>query len=163
MARRFQFRLGQVLNLRKQVEELRIRELAQAKGELLKIEDSLKAHAEEERAFLGRYGDFEKNGAFNADDVMAYCQYKDWLLRREKEYHRREQEWMKEVERRRQTVVKASRERRLLENLREKQLRAHAQEVLGEEQRFLDEVSSIAFVRRARALQIADVQENLGR
>lgn len=163
MARRFRFRLGQVLNLRKQVEEIRVRELALAKGELLRIEESLKEHAQEEKAFLGRYGDFEKTGAFNTDDIMAYCQYKEWLLRREKEYHRREQEWMKEVERRRQAAVKASRERRLLENLREKQLRAHAQEVLGEEQRFLDEVSSIAFVRRARSLQTAEVHENLGR
>ncbi len=145
------------------MEELRVRELAQAQGELLKIEDSLKAHAEEEKTFLERYGDFEKTGAFNADDVMAYCQYRDWLLRREKELRRREKEWMKEVERRRQAAVKASREKRLLENLREKQLRAHAQEVLGEEQRFLDEISSIAFVRRARALQTAEVHENLGR
>ncbi len=163
MARRFRFRLEQVLRLRKQVEELRIRELAQAQGELLKIEDSLRAHSEEEKAFLERYGEFEKIGAFNADDAMAYCQYKDWLLRREKELRRREKEWMKEVERRRQAVVKASRDRRLLENLREKQFRAHAQEVLSEEQRFLDEISSIAFVRRARALQLADVHENLGR
>ncbi|HJT24580.1 MAG TPA: flagellar export protein FliJ [bacterium] len=163
MAKRFRFRLEQVLSLRKQVEELRIRELALAKGELLKIEEALKEHAEEEKAFLGRYGDFEKTGAFNSDEAMTYCQYKDWLLRREKEYRRREQEWMKEVERRRLAVVKSSRERRLLENLKEKQLRTHAQEVLGEEQRFLDEVSSIAFVRRARALQLADVHENLGR
>ncbi len=163
MAKRFRFRLGQVLNLRKQVEELRIRELAQAKGELLKIEESLKEHSEEEKAFLVRYGDFEKKGAFNSDEAMAYCQYKDWLLRREKEYRRREREWLKEVERRRQTVVKAARDRQLLENLKEKQFRTHAQEVLGEEQRFLDEISSIAFVRRARALQLADVHENLGR
>src|SRR5690242_7111276 len=99
MAKRFRFRLGQVLNLRKQVEELRIRELAQAKGELLKIEEALKEHAEEEKGFLGRYGDFEKTGVFNSDEAMSYCQYKDWLLRREKEYHRREQAWMKEVER----------------------------------------------------------------
>lgn len=163
MAKRFQFRLGQVLNLRKQEEELRIRELSRAKGELLRIEEALKEHAREEEAFLGRYGDFEKTGTFNSDEAMVYCQYKDWLLRRENEYRRREQEWMNEVERRRQAVVKASRERRLLEKLREKQLRTHAQEVLGEEQRFLDEISSIAFVRRARALQLADVHENLGR
>src|SRR5262249_52113474 len=120
-------------------------------------------HAEAEKAFLGSYGDFETAETFSSDDVMIYCQYRDWLSRREKEYRHREKEWIKEVERRRQAVVKASRERQLLENLKEKQLRAHAQEVSGEEQRFLDEISSIAFVRRARALQLADVHENLGR
>lgn len=165
MARRFQFRLQQVLSLRKQMEDMKVRELSMAKGELLKIEEALKAHAREEWEFLGQYGDFEKTGAFNADQVMAYCQYKDWLLRREKELRRREKEWSKEVERRRQEAVKASRQRQLLENLKERQTRTHAQEVLGEEQRFLDEVSSIAFVRRERALktQMAVPDEKIGR
>lgn len=140
------------MKLREQVEDLRVRELALAKGELLKVEESLKAHADEERQFLGQYGDFEKIGAFNANDVMAFCDYKDWLLRRERQYRRREQEWIQEVELRRQATVKASRERKLLENLKKKKVRAHAQEVLGEEQRFLDEISSIAFVRRARVM-----------
>lgn len=164
MARRFRFRLEQVLNLRKQMEEVRVRELALAKGELLKIEESLKTHAAEEREFLDQWGDFEKAGSFNTDEVIRYCDFKDWLLRREKEYHRREKEWMKEVERRRQEVVKASRHRRLLENLKERKIRAHAQEVLGEEQRFLDEVSSIAFVRRDRAQKSINADTaNLGR
>jgi flagellar FliJ protein len=165
MAKRFQFRLEQVLNLRKQMEEMRVRELSQAQGQLLKIEESLRAHAEEERDFLGKYGDFEKNGQFSVDQVMAFCDFKDWLIRQEKEYRRREREWSKEVEKRRQEVVKASRARRLLENLKEKQLLTHSQEVLGEEQRFLDEISSIAFVRRNRGQKAvsADTVENLGR
>src|SRR5436189_4906788 len=39
MAKRFQFRLEQVLGLRKQVEEVRVRELARAKGRLLRSEE----------------------------------------------------------------------------------------------------------------------------
>lgn len=165
MAKRFQFRLEQVLNLRIQVEEVRVRELAQAKGQLLRIEEALRAHLEQEGQFLEMYGDFEKTGGFNSDQVMVYCDYKEWLLRKEKQSRLQEQEWTREVERRRQEAVKASRERRLLENLEGKQKRAHDQEVLGEEQRFLDEVSSIAFVRRdrARSAQKIGLVENLGR
>jgi flagellar FliJ protein len=165
MAKRFLFRLEQVLNLRKQIEEMRVRELSQAQGQLLKIEESLRAHAAEERDFLGKYGDFEKGGQFSVDQVMAFCDFKEWLIRQEKEYRRREREWSKEVEKRRQEVVKVSRARRLLENLKEKQLRTHSQEVLGEEQRFLDEISSIAFVRRNRGQKAvsADTVENLRR
>lgn len=165
MAKRFQFRLEQVLNLRKQVEEVRVRELAQAQGQLLKIEESIRAHAAEELDFLGKYGDFEKSVEFNSDQVMIYCDFKEWLLRQEKEYRRREREWANEVEKRRKEVVKASRSRRLLENLKEKQLQAHSQEVLSEEQRFLDEISSIAFVRHNRAQKDvkADTAENLRR
>jgi flagellar protein FliJ len=165
MAKRFQFRLDQVLSLRKQVEEVRVRELAQAKGRLLQIEESLKEHSREEGDFLKMFGEFEKNTEFNTDQVMAYCEYKEWLLRKEKEYRKREQEWIKEVERRRLEAVKASRARRLLENLKEKQKRTHAQEVLGEEQRFLDEISSVAFVRRERAQKVMNTNlvENLRR
>jgi len=165
MAKRFQFRLEQVLNLRKQVEDVRVRELAQAKGQLLQIEEAIKEHLGEEGQFLRMYGEFEKNSGFNADEVMAYCDYKDWLLKREKEFRRREKEWIKEVERRRQEAVKVSRERQLLENLKKKQKRSYDQEVLGEEQRFLDEISSIAFVRRSRAQKAigADLAHNLGR
>jgi flagellar protein FliJ len=162
MAKKFRFRLEQVLNLRKQVEEVRIRELSQAQGQLLKIEESIRVHAAEELDFLGKYSDFEKSGEFSADQVMAYSDFKEWLLRQEKEYRRREREWAKEVEKRRQEVVKVSRARRLLENLKEKQLRVYSQEVLGEEQRFLDEISSIAFVRHNRAQKAvnADTAEN---
>lgn len=157
MAKRFFFRLEQVLKLRKQVEEVRVRELSRAQGQLLEIEKLIRTHLAEEMNFLGKYGDFERNGEFTADQVMAYCDFKEWLLRQEKEYRRREREWAKEVENRRQEVVKASRARRLLENLKEKQLRTHSQEVLGEEQRFLDEVSSIAFVRHNQAQKAVNV------
>lgn len=165
MAKRFQFRLEQVLSLRKQVEEVRVRELAQAKGKLLEIQNMIQEHQNEESDFLGMYGEFEKGQAFTTDQVMAYCEFKEWLLRREKEYRRREKEWGQEVERRRQTAVKASRARQLLENLKERQKRTHAQEVLGEEQRFLDEITSIAYVRRDRAKLAANagLVENLGR
>ncbi|HUO58593.1 MAG TPA: flagellar export protein FliJ [bacterium] len=164
MAKKFQFRLGQVLELRKQIEDLRVKELAQAKGRLLQIEETLKQHAETENLFLATYGDFEKTGEFNADQVMAYCEYKDWLVRREKEYRRQEKEWTAEVEKRRDRAVKASREKKLLANLKEKKMLAHSQEVLGEEQRFLDEVSSIAYVRRERANTMnADLVEKSGR
>lgn len=151
MAKKFEFRLEQVLGLRKQVEEVRVRELAQAKGRLLEIERSLREHAQTEAEFLSTYGEFERTGGFHSDQVMAYCEYKDWLSRREKEYRRQEKEWSEEVERRRQKAVKASRDKKLLENLKEKKRKIHAGEVAAEEQRFLDEISSIAFIRRDRA------------
>ena len=151
MAKRFEFRLEQVLSLRKQVEEMRVRELAEAKGQLLRLEEALKAHREEERQFLEMYGEFEKTGGFSAEQVMSYCEFKEWLAGREREYRRREKEWIKETERRRLEAVKASRGRRLLENLKEKKRLAHQKELSAEEQRFLDEISSIAFIRRDRA------------
>jgi len=151
MAKRFQFRLEQVLNLRKQVEEIKIRELAVAKNHLFEIERALNKQIEKQEEFLEAYGELEKNGMFTAEQVMTYCEYKESLSKEEKEFRKRQDDWMIEVERRRRETVKVSRERQLLDNLKEKKLREHNQEVQSEEQKFLDEVSSIAFVRRERA------------
>ncbi len=151
MARRFQFRLEQVLNLRKQVEETKTRDLAVAKTRLLQAEKALNDHLEKEKEFLEAYGDLEKGGTFTADRALNYSEYKVVLEKQEQGHRDRQNDWMLEVERRRREVVKATRQRQLLDNLKEKKQRVHAQEVASEEQKFLDEVSSIAFVRRERA------------
>jgi|ERR1700722_11602367 flagellar FliJ protein len=151
MAKRFQFRLEQVLNLRKQVEEIKIRELAVAKKHLLDVENALNEHVGKQEEFLEAYGELEKSGMFTAEQVMTYCEYKESLSKEEKEFRKRQGDWMVEVERRRREAVKVSRERQLLDNLKDKKKRVHTQEVENEERKFLDEVSSIAFVRRERA------------
>jgi flagellar protein FliJ len=151
MAKRFQFRLEQVLSLRKQMEETKVRELSVAKKHLLEAERVLNAQLEKGNEFLEAYAELEKNGFFTAEQVLSYSDYKDQMSKKEKECRERQNDWMLEVERRRREVVKATRQRQLLDNLKEKKKRAHAQEVQSEEQKFLDEVSSIAFVRRERA------------
>jgi flagellar protein FliJ len=155
MAQRFQFRLEQVLNLRKQVEEIKVRELAVAKMHLLEVERVLNEHVERQDEFLSAYGELEKEGFFTAEQVMTYCDYKELLSKKETEYRERQNDWMLEVERRRREAVKVSRQRQLLDNLKDKKMRAHTREVQNEEQKFLDEVSSIAFVRRERAKRSA--------
>jgi len=155
MAKRFQFRLEQVLNLRKQVEEVKVRELAVAKIHLLEVEHALNKHAEKQDEFLNACDELEKEGFFTAEQVMTYCNYKELLSKKEKEYRERQTDWMLEVERRRREVVNVSRQRQLLDNLKDKKKRTHTLEVQNDEQKFLDEVSSIAFVRRERAKRSA--------
>ncbi|HXL73656.1 MAG TPA: flagellar FliJ family protein [bacterium] len=155
MAKRFQFRLEQVLNLRKQVEEIKVRELAVAKIRLLEVERVLNEHVEKQDEFLSAYSELEKEGFFTAEQVMTYCDYKELLSKKETEYRERQNDWMLEIERRRREAVKVSRQRQLLDNLKDKKMRAHTREVQNEEQKFLDEVSSIAFVRRERAKRSA--------
>jgi flagellar protein FliJ len=155
MAKRFQFRLEQVLNLRKQVEEVKARELAVAKIHLLEVEQILNKHVEMQDEFINVYSELQKEGFFTAEQVTAYCNYKESLSKKEKEYRERQSDWMLEVERRRREVVKVSKQRQLLENLKDKKKRIHTLEVQNDEQKFLDEVSSIAFVRRERAKKLS--------
>ncbi len=154
MAHRFRFRLEQVLDLRKQIEDSKARELSIAKGELIKLEELIQSHGTEEESFLLAFSNMEKTGSFDVEQGMAFSDYKNHLIFREKTLKKREIEWRNEVERRRVIAVKASRERKLLDNLKEKQQKMHESAVATEEQKFLDEISSISFVRRERALKL---------
>jgi len=151
MARRFQFRLEQVLGYRQQLEDARTRELSGAQAELLRVQGDRKEHETLTGEFLGRFGELKKTGGFTVEEILSYSDYGDWMAFEEKQLQRQEREAEAEVEKRRLEAVKASRDRRLLENLREKQKQAHAAEVSKEEQDFLDEISSSAFIRRGRA------------
>lgn len=163
MAKRFEFRLQGVLNYRRQVEDVRVRELAEAKGALLEIEEALRAHSNEETVYLDRIGSM-RSGAMVADQAIYESLYWDRLLEKERLCKQLEKRVSEEVERRRQKALIASRDKKLLENLKERKIRTHQAEVAGEEQRFLDEHSAIAFVRRQRVEdQAVGKRESLGR
>lgn len=164
MAKKFEFRLQSVLNYRKQIEEARVRELSEAKGALLQVEDALKANSAEESASLEVFGSQRALGTINVDQAVLQSLYWDRLLEKERVFKDLEIKVSEEVERRRQTAMKASRDKKLLENLKERKSRAHQAEVAQEEQRFLDEHTAIAYVRRERLEdQAVGERESLGR
>jgi flagellar FliJ protein len=151
MARRFHFQLEQILNYRQQIEDARRKELSQAKSELLRVQDNWKEHQKETDDFLDRFRELEKAGGFTVEEVVSYSEYKDRMFREQKRLQTKEKNAEEEVEKRRLEAVRASQERQLLKNLKEKQKQAHRAEVSKEEQNFLDDISSGAFIRRDRA------------
>jgi flagellar FliJ protein len=151
MAKRFQFRLQQVLSYRKQAEDVCARELAEAKGALLRHEEVMKAHSQEEEVFLRQYRRLEKAGKFHIDDALLQSERQQGLFERDKKDKRRVVELSKTIEEKRRAAIQASRNRRLLENLKERQQGLHLSAEAQEEQKFLDEISSIAFIRRTRS------------
>jgi flagellar FliJ protein len=151
MTRRFRFQLEQILNYRQQIEDARRKELSQAKSELLRVQDNRKEHQKETDDFLDRFRELEEAGGFTVEEVVSYSEYKDRMFREEKRLQTKEKKAEEEVEKRRLEAVRASQERQLLKNLKEKQKQAHRAEVSKEEQNFLDDISSSAFIRRDRA------------
>jgi len=150
MAKRFQFRLQQVLDFRKRIEEIRARELAEAKSSLLRHEELMKARQKEEELFLEQYKNFEKVENFSAAEAAFQDERQEQFLKRKRSDQVRLSELSSEVEEKRKSVVQASKDRQLLENLMERQRNLHSNELAREEQKFLDEISSIAFMRRER-------------
>jgi flagellar protein FliJ len=164
VVKKFEFRLQGVLNYRKQMEDARVRELATAKGALLQVEEALKSLSLEEAVFFEDAGSLRRQTALTADQAVLQSLYWDRLLTKEKVFKDLEKQVTEEVETRRQKALAASRDKKLLENLKERKLRVHQAEVAGEEQRFLDEHSAVAFVRRERMLdQVVEERETLGR
>jgi len=160
MAKKFQFRLQQVLNYRKQTEESRVRELAEAKGSLLRHEEQMKAHETEQTELIDQYRGMEESGSFKVEEAVFLGERQAQLLKRGQTDRKRAEALADFVEEKRKTVIAASKDRRLLENLRDRQKAGHAGEEARDEQKFLDEISSIAFTRRERAEKAAQGEPN---
>ena len=151
MARAFSFRLDQVLGYRRQLENLSIRKMAQAQGQWMGVQAALEERKNQKDDLRGWFSEEEKKGSFFVEQAAGYTEYLDFLSGQEKSLRTKEKKAKAEIEKCREEVVRAAQKRRLLEGLREKRLLAHQAEVLKEEQGFLDELSSIAFIRRDRA------------
>jgi flagellar FliJ protein len=138
--KRFRFSLETVLKLRRQVEELRQRELAEvqarrqrALAELGAFENGLRALLQEQAAL----------GAGRIDlNTLAWYQarcrgFNDSI----KACRRKTEELAKAEELARQRAVEAAKERRLLERLEESQRQDWLRKLNSEEQGFLDDLA----------------------
>ena len=163
MPKKFSFRLEGVLSYRTQVEETRARELAQAKGVLLQTEEVLESHLGSQEDFRRDYSRMQEAEAVRVEALAAYGEYWDSLLAREKRLEALRREAMEEVERRRQRALEASRDRKLLENLKKRKWTSYIHETEREEQKALDEFSAIAYVRKDMNAPDASVDETMGR
>jgi flagellar FliJ protein len=164
MPKKFSFRLQSVLNYRVQVEETRIQELAKAKGVLLQVEEALQEHFDRQENFRNEFARAQRAGGVVKAEVLASYGFQ-WvgLIIREKRLHELEHEATVEVERRRGMVLQASRDRKLLENLKKRKWTAYIHETEREEQKALDEFSAIAYVRKDMNTASESAEETLGR
>jgi flagellar protein FliJ len=146
--KKFSFRLQSVLNYRGQVEDTRVRALSQAKGVLLQVEEAIESHLGTQEDFRREFTRVQGSGSVVVEALAAYGDYWDSLLNREKRLEALQREAAEEVERRRQKALEASRDRKLLENLKKRKWTAYISESEREEQKALDEFSAIAYVRK---------------
>ena len=139
---KFKFRLETLLRLRDSVRDERRAELAQAyhAGEILEqrqheIEDELGNLAQQSRKAASP-------GPMDVDRLLDVRRY-ELVLRSQQQLAGQQQEALDaEIERRRQAVVEANREVRVLETLREKQQDRHRHEQTRQEIKELDEAAA---------------------
>lgn len=137
--KKFNFRLQRVMEVRETKEKECQRELALSQEELNRQENLLeKTVAESKRSREGLRQALEKSS--NAGRLTALD---GWRERQEKEHRAQSDRTRKqkgEVDRSRKALVQASKEKKILERLRERRRQEHRALTQKEEQAFLDEL-----------------------
>jgi flagellar FliJ protein len=139
----FVFGLEKVLSLRKHYEDEAKIELGRAVGLLAELEGRLRALAQERaRAAASQFS------PSNSAAIMQ--QYMFYLLRLDntKEQILKETALAElKVEEAREAFLEASRERKVLDKLKEKRQKEHRKKALADETKALDEISAAAYAR----------------
>ena len=134
------FELHQVLNYRTDLERLRKQEFAAARQDLDQASDKLEQQRNEAAALARDFA--ERNGQLNS--VVELQLYADFFTRKREEI-KQQQERVTALDRiledRRDGLVQATKDKKVLEALKEKKMLAFRQEMQRKERDFLDETA----------------------
>jgi flagellar FliJ protein len=135
--KRFGFSLEKVLRLRKYREQEAEMELGRAMGTLVAIENNIKETARQRHGAASERFSLDHN-------VMEIKSYDNYIARLDRETERLLEEAAKAelfVEKKRQAYLEASRERKVLDKLKEKREKEYGRKMLNEETKNLDDIS----------------------
>jgi len=138
---KFKYRLATLLKIRESTREERQIELAEA----YHADDVLRQRQEELTAeIMGLKGDCRNAvapGAIDVDRLLSSQRYEMLLRSQGAQIAKHREQIATEIERRRQALVEANREVRVLEKLRERQAERHRDEEARRDVKLLDEVA----------------------
>lgn len=144
--KQFKFKLETVLKVKTRIEDLRKLELGEAEFRREKARLELSRCQEEVTINIRLYREkFQQR--INPDEANNYYQYLTWLNHQVDLASLKLQECEKEVAERRQRLIEASKEKKILEKLKEKAYQDYQAEQLNAEINFLDELGTGRFIR----------------
>ena len=147
----FRFRLETLLRLRLAEREQRRAELAKAirAEEMLRTEERTRGLQQAEAA--ERSLQLKLPGAADVDALLQTHRYEVVLTTQRRQLAAQIAQVEAELERRRQALVEADRQLRVLEKLRERQAAAYKQAAARQEVKQFDEMAMLGYVRRQEA------------
>ncbi|GAM09695.1 flagellar biosynthesis chaperone [Geobacter sp. OR-1] len=134
------FKLQQVLNFRKEVEKARSLELAEAKRELDHAEERLKRE-EEHAARVSEELAIKQSEGINASELLMYVNFFHRKVKVIKEQREEVDTLDLKVAERRETLLIAAKEKKVLESFKEKKVAAEKEALAIKERDFIDEIS----------------------
>jgi flagellar protein FliJ len=148
---KFRFRLATLLRLREAARDERRAQLAEAYLAEQKLNEHRAQVMSEEEALRRRYGHAASPGALDVDRLLDAHRYQAVLTVQLKFIEDQAAKLAAEIDKRRQTLVGAEREVRVLENLRETWKERHRQAEQLAEMKSIDEVAGRMFANSASA------------
>ena len=134
------FRLEQVLNYRKEVEKVRTIEFSAAKEQFEDASDDLQREENAAEQVSEELRGREQQGI----SALEWQIYTSFFERKNREIREKREEVVtleKDMMEKREELLHASREKKVLENLKEKKMALHQREQLEKERAFLDEIA----------------------
>lgn len=143
--KQFRFRLATLLRLREATRDERRAQLAEAYLAEQRLNDHRQSVLNEVDGLRKNYSSAAAPGTLNVDQLVGTYRYQLILGAQLKVIDEQAQKLATEIERRRQALVAADREVRVLEKLREQQQEKHRQEAERQDNRQIDETAVISF------------------
>lgn len=149
MIKQFRFRLERVLRHRANLLELRERALAEVEAQLVRERGVLAELLGLKAEVLGDLAGLQA-AAFEAGERELYQQYLDWVGAEQDRELRLIAELEALRDAKREEVVRAQQDHKIVDRLRERQQAVYRGEVARVEQAALDEIATAKFARVAR-------------
>ena len=141
------FALGAVLKYRKQLEDLARQQLYQAVMAEARLLDALHAVQEDLTGLYAGLAADQERGT-TVDRLILY-DHRIALVKEQMQLRKKElQKQQVQVEKKRQALIKASKDRKVMEKLREQQTAAHKRYLEKKEANMLDEIAVLSHERK---------------
>lgn len=149
--KKFRFRLQKVMEIKEEVEKQRMIDLSEAK-QVVDLETTRLNHLNDEQIDCQhRIDEKSSTEKINPGELALYYRFLDQTRMRIEAQEDRLQAAHLEMERRRQILLEASKEKKVLEKLKEKKQAAYMIELNHKEQDMINEVASIGHYRKSVA------------
>ncbi|TET32137.1 MAG: flagellar export protein FliJ [Planctomycetota bacterium] len=146
--KRFRFRLETLLRVREQKEKLKQREFAEEVGKVTEVQDQIDDIEKAIADTLETLGSKAKIG-YDPQAVLAYYRYIFNMQRYSAARSRHLETLMVEYDKKREELVQASRDKRVLENLKKRHHETWRHEVMREDQIEMDEIGNMRAAHEA--------------
>ena len=143
--KQFEFRLQKVMETTKTREELKKRELAKALVVLAQNESLLESMFERLEEQIEEYNTRKLKPSMTASDLMNFSHYTEKLLDDIQHQKRTIENLAEKVRQHREKLIEITKDKKILERLKEKRYEEYRKKLRSMEQKFIDELSVRAY------------------